>query len=165
MGLLIVAVGLIVVEYTSPEKFEMRILGYEPRNDLTPYRRREVLHWVFLCIALIFIATTAGIILRGAWGAWELHRFEQITAQQIQKFNEATTDSKLLGKTPDEVINLLGQPADDSRTLDNFHNPKDSFFMIYEGPLLHFGAPDRPTCTITFTNGKVTAVAHSSGEE
>ncbi|HEX3357625.1 MAG TPA: hypothetical protein VHS31_11700 [Tepidisphaeraceae bacterium] len=143
----------------------MPILEYERGNERTRLRRREILRWVFSFIALVVLVTATDFIFRLSWGAWKLHRFEQTTAQQIQQFNEATKESKMLGKTPDEVISLLGHPADDSRTLDNFHDTKDAFFMIYEGPLLHFGVPDRPTCTITFTNDKVTTVDHSSGEE
>ena len=86
----------------------------------------------------------------------------QQIAQQIQKFDQATSKSKLLGKTPEEIVSLLGKPAVDRRTPDNGNGTQGSFDMLYEGPFLSWGVPDRRMCYITFDNGRVSEVRHSS---
>lgn len=112
-------------------------------------------------VVVIAVAAIAFLSLLGR-GLWNLHRSAQQTAQQIQKFDQATSKSKLLGKTPEQILALLGKPAVDERRPDNGNGTQGSFDMLYEGPFLSWGVPDRRMCYITFDNGRVSEVHHSS---
>jgi len=66
------------------------------------------------------------------------------------QFNQRTSDEKLLGKTPDQVIQLLGKPESRWTYSDG------SYDFVYEGEY-------RAVCKVYFSGGLVVKVVHLSG--
>jgi hypothetical protein len=74
---------------------------------------------------------------------------ECIVWQAHSRFDERTSDAKLLGKTPDEIVLILGKP------IDRIGYSDGSFDYVYEGEY-------RAVCHVDFRNGVVSKVERLS---
>jgi hypothetical protein len=97
-----------------------------------------------LRLSFVAIMMTA-LVLAVSVGYFELM---VIPRRKIAAFQQTMGPSKILGKTPTQIISVYGNPEFDS---PDDVPPKDSHTMMYDGPCWE-------ECFIKIANGKAVAV-------
>ena len=74
--------------------------------------------------------------------------------QSIRRFDESTSEAKLIGKTPKQIISLCGTPyLDTINDTRSWNRPEKDRLICYEGPWGEL-------CRIEITDGVATKVEH-----
>ncbi len=117
--------------------------------SISKHRRRPLKR--FLRAALTCVLILAGLCLTSI--AVLIFR----ERQSIAAFDSRTSQEKLVGKTADQILRLLGTPDGDSRTEDGagskYYHDNKNFVIGYEDST-------GEVCRIEFTNGLAATVEH-----
>jgi hypothetical protein len=110
----------------------------------------QLVRWRKLLIIALLIAL---LPVSGMGYLW--YRFVMIPRAEIAAFCEKTSDDKILGKTPDEVLTTFGRAWGDTVNSKNWPHPERQRVIAYSGP---YGM----ICRIEFADGLATKVQHYS---
>jgi hypothetical protein len=97
---------------------------------------------------VVLVALAVGV------GALRVAQFLDAQRTAIRTFDGATSEAKLRGKTPRQIITLLGKPyvdtINDSR---NWPHPEHDRVITYQGPWGEM-------CRVEITDGAATKIEH-----
>ena len=126
---------------------DIRILDYEASSKES--RRRNRLKRIRRALLMFALLPVAGIALC-------VVSFFLILEVRRLAFDAKTGESKILGKTPQQIISSFGTPERDNQ-IDINH-----FDMKEQGVIVYYDDSSGEICRIQITNGIATRVEHFS---